>query len=145
MSLIDQINADLKTAMLAKDKLRMETLRSLKTVLKIDANESALNTEEEINRISNAAKKRRDAAELFSKAGRQDLADKENSELVIISEYLPKQLSDEEITTIITKSIAELKLNSPKDIGQLMGHIMPQVKGKADGKKIQTIARTLLS
>ena len=144
MSLTEQINDDLKSAMKAKDKLRMQTLRSMKATLMIDLSQDALSKEEEIKLLSHAAKKRKDSAEIYKKAGRSELEEKELAEVEIINEYLPKQLSDQEITDIVKASIDELKLSSMKDIGQLMKAVMPKLQGQADGKRIQGIARSIL-
>ena len=150
MSLKDRIGEDIKTAMKAKDKIRLQTVRSIKKAL-LDKEVSlrpkgqdSLNEAQEIELLSQQAKQRRDSIEQYTKAGRQDLADVEAQELAIIETYLPKQLSEAELTEIIDGAIADVKAASMKDMGKVMGKIMPQVKGKADGKKVQEIVRERL-
>ena len=150
MSLKDRIGEDIKTAMKAKDKIRLQTVRSIKKAL-LDKEVSlrpkgqdSLNEAQEIELLSQQAKQRRDSIEQYTKAGRQDLADVEAQELAIIETYLPKQLSEAELTEIIDGAIADVKAASMKDMGKGMGKIMPQVKGKADGKKVQEIVRERL-
>jgi hypothetical protein len=145
MSILDQLNNDLKDAMRAKDQVKMQTLRSLKTVLKTDASEAALSEADEINRLSKAAKQRRDSAAMFDEGGRTELAEKERQELAIIESYLPKQLSEQEVETIVKETIASVGASSAKDTGLVMRDLMPKLKGKADGKLIQEITKRLLS
>lgn len=145
MSILDQINNDLKSAMREKDQVKMQTLRSLKTVLKTDANEAALSEADEVSRISKAAKQRRDSAATFKDAGRAELAEKELVELTIIEAYLPKQLSEEEVEAVVRETIASVGAKEPKDIGLVMRDLMPKLKGKADGKLIQDVTKRCLS
>lgn len=145
MSILDQINNDLKDAMRAKDQIKMQTLRSLKTVLKTDASEAALGEADEISRLSKAAKQRRDSAAMFDDGGRTELAEKERQELVIIESYLPSQLSEAEVEDIVKQTIASVGASSAKDTGLVMRELMPRLKGKADGKLIQEITKRLLS
>ncbi len=147
MSLKDRIGEDIKTAMKAKDKIRLQTVRSIKKAL-LDKEVSlrpqgqdSLNETQELELLAQQAKQRRDSIEQYTQGGREDLAEVEAQELAIIETYLPQQLSEAELTTIIDGAIAEVKATSPKDMGKVMGKIMPQVKGKADGKKIQDLVR----
>ncbi|MGF1542811.1 MAG: GatB/YqeY domain-containing protein [Pleurocapsa sp.] len=151
MSLKERIGEDLKTAMKAKDKIRLETVRSIKKAI-IEKEVAlrpqgidSLNQEHEIELLSQQAKQRRDAIEQYQNAGRNDLADKESQELAIIETYLPKQVSDEELETIIDQIIVSSGANSIKDLGKVMGPAMKQLKGKADGKKIQALVKSKLS
>ncbi len=143
MSLIDRIGEGIKTAMKSKDKVRLETLRSIKKVLLEKevsvrpAGQTELTEAQEIEALSQVAKQRRDSIEQYQKANRDDLAQQEASELTIIEEFLPKQLSDEEITQVIDGIIAQVGAASAKDMGKVMEPAMQQLKGKADGKKVQ--------
>lgn len=145
MSLTDRINDDLKASMKAKDADRTRTLRSLKALLKIDASETTLTKQEELTRIQKAAKQRRESADLFSEAGRDDLAQKERIELEIIESYLPAQLTAEEVEAEVKAAIDESGARKAKDIGLVMKVLMPKLKGKADGKLIQETAKRLLT
>jgi uncharacterized protein YqeY len=105
----------------------------------------ALTPEEEIAALTNAAKKRREAIEMYKQGGRNDLLEKESAELAIISAYLPQALSAEEVAQIIDTAIKETGAAAAGDIGKVMGKIMPQVKGRADGKMVQQMVRERLS
>lgn len=151
MSLKEQIGEDIKTAMKAKDKIRLQTVRSIKKAI-LDKEvelrpkgQDSLNPEQEIELLSQQAKQRRDSIEQFKNGGRDDLADKESQELSIIETYLPEQVSDEEIETIIDEIVASRGATSLKDLGKVMGPAMKQLKGKADGKKIQALVKSKLA
>ena len=151
MSLKDRISEDIKTAMKAKEKIRLETVRSIKKVILEKESslraqgQDALTESQELDILSQVAKQRRDSIEQYRKAGRDDLADQESQELAIIEEYLPKQLSDEEVVTIIDEVIASTGATSAKDMGKVMGAAMQQLKGRADGQKIQAIVKEKLN
>ncbi|GAB4208360.1 MAG: GatB/YqeY domain-containing protein [Coleofasciculaceae cyanobacterium] len=151
MSLKDRISEDIKTAMKAKEKIRLETVRSIKKVILEKESslraqgQDALTESQELDILSQLAKQRRDSIEQYRKAGRDDLADQESQELAIIEEYLPKQLSDEEVVTIIDEVIASTGATSVKDMGKVMGAAMQQLKGRADGQKIQAIVKAKLN
>jgi hypothetical protein len=150
MSLKDRIGEDIKTAMKAKDKIRLETVRSIKkAILEKEValrpqGQDSLTEEQEIELLAQQAKQRRDSIEQFQQAGREDLVTKETQELAIIETYLPKQLDEEELTTVLEEIIASVGANSPKDLGKVMGVAMKQLKGKAEGKKIQEIVKSKL-
>ncbi|MGB5710321.1 MAG: GatB/YqeY domain-containing protein [Waterburya sp.] len=151
MSLKEQIGEDIKTAMKAKDKIRLQTVRSIKKAI-LDKEvelrpkgQDSLSQEQEIELLSQQAKQRRDSIEQFKNAGRDDLADKESQELGIIETYLPEQLGDEEVETIIDEIISSSCAASMKDLGKVMGAAMKQLKGKADGKKIQALVKSKLA
>ncbi len=151
MSLKEQIGEDIKTAMKAKDKIRLQTVRSIKKAI-LDKEvelrpkgQDSLSQEQEIELLSQQAKQRRDSIEQFKNAGRDDLADKESQELGIIETYLPEQLGDEEVETIIDEIISSSGAASMKDLGKVMGAAMKQLKGKADGKKIQALVKSKLA
>ena len=151
MSLKEQIGEDIKTAMKAKDKVRLQTVRSIKkAILEKEVEirpqgQDSLTPEQEIELLSQQAKQRRDSIEQFKNAGRDDLADKESQELEVIESYLPAQASDEEIETLVDELIASSGASSMKDLGKVMGPAMKQLKGKADGKKIQALVKSKLS
>ncbi|MEM8672566.1 MAG: GatB/YqeY domain-containing protein [Cyanobacteria bacterium P01_G01_bin.67] len=151
MSLKEQIGEDIKTAMKAKDKIRLQTVRGIKkAILEKEVElrpkgQDSLSQEQEIELLSQQAKQRRDSIEQFKNAGRDDLADKENQELAIIETYLPEQVSDEEVEAIIDSIIADSGATTLKDLGKVMGPAMKQLKGKADGKKIQAMVKSKLS
>jgi uncharacterized protein len=150
MSLIDRIGENIKTAMKAKDKLRLETYRSIKKVL-LDkevsvrpSGQTELTPEQEIEALVQIAKQRRDAIEQYTNAGRADLADKEAEELAVIEEFLPQQMSDEAVSEAIAAIVLQVGATSAKDMGKVMGVAMQQLKGKADGKKVQEMVKAKL-
>lgn len=146
MTLPEKLNEDYKAAMKGGDKVRVETLRLLRSQLKEEQINKmrALTPEEEIGVLSNAAKKRREAIELYKQGGRDDLLEKEMAELAIISAYLPQALTAEELAQIIDGAIKEIGAASASDLGKVMGKIMPQIKGRADGKTAQQMVRERL-
>jgi uncharacterized protein YqeY len=151
MSLKDRISEEIKVAMKAKDKVRLETVRSIKKVilekestLRAQGQEN-LTESQELEVLTQLAKQRRDSVEQYRKAGREDLAEQESQELAILEEYLPKQLSDEEVAAIIDEVIAAVGATSAKDMGKVMGAVMQQLKGRADGQKIQAMVKAKLS
>ncbi len=151
MGLKEQIGEDIKSAMKAKDKLRLETVRGIKkAILEKEVSlrpqgQDSLTPEQEIELLAQQAKQRRDSIAQYQQAGREDLAEKESQELTIIETYLPKQVSDDELEAIVDEIIASVGASSPKDLGKVMGPAMKQLKGKADGKKIQALVKNKLS
>ncbi|MDY7007628.1 MAG: GatB/YqeY domain-containing protein [Cyanobacteriota bacterium] len=151
MSLKDRITEDIKAAMKAKDKVRLETVRSIKKVILEEesnaraAGKDSLTETQEMDILTRLAKQRRDSIEQYTQAGRQELADGEAAELAILEEYLPKQLSDEDIAKVVDEIIAQVGANSPKDMGKVMGPAMQKLKGKADGKKVQEAVKARLN
>lgn len=151
MGLKEQIGEDIKSAMKAKDKIRLETVRGIKkAILEKEVSlrpkgQDSLTEEQEIELLAQQAKQRRDSIAQYLEAGREDLAEKEQQELAIIETYLPKQLDDEELEQILTEIIADVGATTPKDLGKVMGKAMKELKGKADGKKIQEIVKSKLA
>lgn len=151
MSLKDRVSEDIKTAMKAKDKVRLETVRSIKKViLEAEANgraagQTSLSEAQETDIVVQLAKQRRDAIAQYQQAGRSDLAEQEAQELAILEEYLPKQLSDEELEQAIDAIIAQVGASSITDLGKVMGPAMQQMKGRADGKKVQDLVKAKLA
>jgi uncharacterized protein YqeY len=150
MSLKDQITEDIKTAMKARDKVRLETVRSIKkAVLEKEvsvrpAGQETLTEAQEVEVLVQLAKQRRDSIAQYQQAGRTDLADQESQELAILEEYLPKQLSEAEVNQAIDDIIAQVGATSAKDMGKVMGPAMQQLKGKVDGKKVQELVKAKL-
>jgi len=148
VSLKNKINEDLNAALKAGAKEKMETLRSIRAeILKMDKSgmNREMTEEEEIQLLSRQAKMRKESIEMFETAGRQDLVDKEKSQLPIISEYLPEQMSAEEAEKIIIKILADTGISEKKDFGKAMGEAMKELKGKIDGKVIQDLLKSRLS
>lgn len=151
MSLKDRISEDIKAAMKSKDKVRLETVRSIKKVILEKetsvrpSGQDTLTEEQELEVLTQLAKQRKDAIEQYKKAGREDLAENETQELAIIEEYLPAQLSDAEVEAVIDGLIAKVGATSAKDMGKVMGPAMKELKGKADGAKVQALVKAKLA
>lgn len=146
----DQLGQDLKEAMRAKDDVRLRTIRSLRAALterEIELRQggaAVLTEEQEIAVLQKQAKQRRDAIEQFRAAGRDDLAQREE-EYAVIASYLPQQLDDEAIRKVVEAIVAETGASSMKDIGKVMGPAMQQLRGRADGRRVQEAVRAVLS
>ena len=151
MSLKDRISEEIKIAMKAKDKIRLETVRSIKKVLLEKEvslrpqGQESLTEDQEIEVLAQLAKQRRDSIEQYRQAGGNDLAETEAQELAIIEEYLPGQLSDEEVGAVVDEIIASVGASSVKDMGKVMGQVMQQLKGRAQGQKIQAMVKAKLN
>jgi uncharacterized protein YqeY len=146
MTLVEKIDSDLKTAMKNKDEIRLMVLRMLKSDLKYKAIDTGddLSEEDTIAVLSSAAKKRGEAIEEYRRGGREDLAQKEQAEYEIIKEYLPEQLSEVELKELIKNAISETGAVSIKDLGTVMKALMPKVRGRADGKTVNIVVRSVL-
>jgi uncharacterized protein YqeY len=147
MSLFDKIGQDLTVAQKKRDTIRVSTLRMLKSDLKykqIEKN-SALSEEEELSVLSSSVKKHKDSIEHFKQAQRNDLVAQEEAELKIILEYLPKQLSEEELTNLVEQAIQEAGAVSKADLGKVMKILMPKVRGRSDGKLVSSLVTAKLS
>ncbi|HBC47338.1 MAG TPA: glutamyl-tRNA amidotransferase [candidate division Zixibacteria bacterium] len=146
MKISERLDTDLKVAMRARDELRLRVLRMLKSDLRYRQIELGheLSDDEVIAIVSTSAKKRREAIVEYDRGGRQDLSDGERAELAVISEYLPEQLSPEELNKLIDKAIAETGATTIKDIGNIMKVLMPEIKGRADGKAVNVSVRARL-
>lgn len=146
MSLLDTLTADMKAAMKARDKDRLQTVRMLISGVKnVLIDKPELTEAEEIDYLSTEAKKRRQSIEAYEQAGRDDLAEVEKAELAVIETYLPKQLSDDEVRAIVEEVIASTGASAPSDLGRVMGQVMPRIKGQYDGAKVRPIVQDLLS
>tara|TARA_B100000927_G_scaffold156570_1_gene126116 strand:- start:1517 stop:1957 length:441 start_codon:yes stop_codon:yes gene_type:complete len=141
------INKEIKSAMLAKDSIRLESLRALKTAIMIAETEKGaekLNDNRILKIIQKLVKQRKDASEIYLNQGREDLAKEELDQLLVLESFLPEQISNEELTKIIKKIISDLGAESISDMGKVMGKASNQLSGKADGKQISLIVRKLL-
>lgn len=149
MSLKKTIEADIKQAMLAKDKDTLTAVRSIKSLILLAETESGaaaeLTPDQELKLLTKAAKQRRESAEVFKAQNREDLAEKELLELAVIEKYLPKQLTEQEITEAIKAIIAEVGATSLADLGKVMGVATKSLAGKADGKVVSGLVKALLS
>ena len=148
MNLKEKVNEDLKEALKSGDKIRLQTIRSIRAlILEFEKSGSGkeFNEEEEIKLLSSAAKKRKESIEQYKNAGRNDLAQNEEAELNIIMEYLPKQLDEKEIENKIREIAKELGAETKADFGKLMSAAMKELKGKADGKVVKLIVEKVLS
>lgn len=147
MALSEKISNDLKVAMKSGDSIKLNTIRSIRTKI-IELSKrgtgSDITQEDELTILLSEAKKRKEAIEMYQKAGRTDLSDQEQQELEIINEYLPKQISKEDAENIVKKIIQEVGAVSAKDFGKVMPVAMKELKGKIDGKVIQEIVKQKL-
>ncbi|MBN1638338.1 MAG: GatB/YqeY domain-containing protein [Ignavibacteriales bacterium] len=147
MNLKEKITADLKEAMKSKDKLRLETVRSIRALIlefeKSGANKE-LTEDDEIRILQSAVKSRKESYEMYLKAGREDLATKEENEIKIVSEYLPKQLTEEEIFLEVKHLAEEIGAKAKSDFPKLMPAAMKRLKGKADGNFVRQAVEKLL-
>ena len=147
MSLSEQIMSDMKEAMKARDKVKLNTVRMIKSALmneKIKAGHD-LTPEEELTVLSREKKQREESIEEFAKANRNDLVAETKKELAIVEDYLPKQLSKEELNEAAASAIAEVNAHDKSDFGKVMKVLMPKIKGKADGKAASAAVRDQLS
>jgi hypothetical protein len=152
MSLLEQLDSDLKAAMLARDEDRKRTLRSVKTAAAnalvdkrtADGMGASLSDEEVLKVITKQASQRRDSIAEFAKAGRMDLVAQEQAELAILEVYLPQQMSPEQVKAEVERVIAETGASSAKDLGLVMRAAMARLQGQADGKLVNQFARELL-
>jgi len=149
MNLEQKIMGELKTAMLAKDEKTVRSLRAIKAAIILaktaEGAGGEVKEEEEVKLLQKLVKQRKDSLEIFQQQNRTDLAQKEQEEIEVIEKFLPKQLSAEELKTIITGIITETGASSPADMGKVMGVATKQLAGKADGKAISTMVKELLA
>lgn len=148
MTLLERLNQDMKQAMRDKDKETLSVIRMVKASIQnelIKLGKDNLSTDEELTILSREVKQRRDSLQEFKLAGRDDLVDKLKNELDILQEYLPKQLTLEELEAIVQQTVQEVNATSKKDMGKVMSAIMPKVKGKADGSQIKELVQNQLN
>jgi uncharacterized protein YqeY len=149
MSLKERLTEDMKQAMKDKEagKLRLSVIRMVRANIKnveIDSKQE-LSDDEVLNVVSKEVKMRRDSMEEFKKGNRPDLVESLEQEIDVLMKYLPEQLNEAEVRTLVEQAVAEAKAVSPKDMGKVMAVLMPKVKGRADGKLVNTIVRELLN
>jgi len=146
MNLAERLNEDMKQAMKDGNKFRLSTIRLVRAAIKNQEIElrRPLDDNETLSVLSRELKQRRDSLLEFKNAGREDLVSNVSAEIEIISEYLPKQLNEEEIKAIVVQTMQETGASSKADMGKLMGALMPKVKGVADGKVVNGIVQQLL-
>ena len=147
MSLKEKLKSDLKDAMRAKEIVKRDSIRAINTMIKqIEVDERKdLTDEEVIKLIQKGVKQREEAAIQYKEANRDDLVEKEESQIAIFKEYLPKQLSDEDLETKMKEIIAEVNAQTMKDMGKVMGSATKKLAGLADGKRINEMVKKLLS
>lgn len=149
MGLKQQIDADIKTAMLAKNKEELEALRSIKSLILLAETEKGsseeLSPEAEKKLLMKASKQRKESAEIFEQQNRKDLAERELLQLGVINRYLPKQLTEEEIKSAIADIIKEVDARGPQDMGKVMGAATKKLAGQADGRLISEVVKKMLS
>ncbi|WP_226391233.1 GatB/YqeY domain-containing protein [Penaeicola halotolerans] len=149
MALKQEIESGIKQAMLAKDKTRLTALRAIKSLILLEETKtsagSSLTADEEMKLLVKAAKQRKDSADIYNQQGRKDLAEVEEAELAIIEEFLPKQLTEDELKAAISQIISNTGATSAKDMGKVMGVATKELAGKADGKAISAMVKSLLN
>ena len=149
MSLFDKISADIKAAMLARDKVRLEALRGIKKEFleakTAKGSDGELQDDAATKILVRMVKQRKESAEIFSQNNRAELAEEELAQARVIEEYLPKQLSDEELTAALKAIIEKVGASSAKDMGKVMGTASKELAGKAEGKAISAKVRELLA
>jgi uncharacterized protein YqeY len=149
MSLLDKVNADIKTAMLAKEKEKLEAIRAIKTAILVALTEKGasdtLSEETEVKLLQKQVKQRRETADIYTQQNRADLAAKEIFEADIIEAYLPKQMTAEEIEAVLKTIITQVGAKAPSDMGKVMGVASKQLAGKADGRIISETVKRLLA
>lgn len=142
----DKLTSDMKEALKSQDKIRLQTIRMVLASIKnaeIDK-QRPLNEEEIMNVIQREIKMRREALEQFARGGREDLVKQTEAEIKVLEGYLPQQLSDEELTSLIRETIEEVGAKSGKDMGKVMAALMPKIRGKADGRRANELVKQLL-
>lgn len=149
MSLQEQVMTDMKTAMRAKDTVALEALRAVKSAILLAQTESGtkseLSEEEEIKLLQKLVKQRKDSAALYTEQGRDDLAQPELDQAAVIEQFLPEQLSEEEIAKVVSGIIAKTGASGMQDMGKVMGMASKELAGKADGKTISVVVKQQLS
>ena len=148
MNLTEQINNDIKSAMKEKNRAKLEALRAIKSQLLLAATEKGAgesSEEAEVKMLQKMVKQRKDAADIFQKEGRDELANDELEQLSFIEEYLPEQKSEDEIRSVVDSIIQETGASSMKDMGRVMGMANQKMAGKADGKLIADLVKTALN
>lgn len=147
MSLSERLNEDMKQAMKSQDKFRLSVIRMVRSSIKnaeIDQRKT-LDDNEVLEILAREIKQRKDSLQEFEKAGRTDLTENLAVEIAIISEYMPQQLTEDEIKTIVRQTVQEIGAKSKAEMGKVMSALMPKVKGRADGKLVNQLVQQILS
>ncbi|GAA0416848.1 MAG: GatB/YqeY domain-containing protein [Bacillota bacterium] len=147
MTLLENLNQDMKQAMKNKDKETLSVIRMVKASIQnesIKLGKDSLSEDEETTILSREVKQRKDSLQEFKSAGREDLVQKLENEINILQEYMPAQLTDDELEAIVQSTIHEVNATSMKDMGKVMSAIMPKVKGQADGSQINKLVQKQL-
>ncbi len=149
MNLFELISEDIKKAMLAKDKVALDALRSVKKEFleakTAKGSDGELHDDQALKILQKMVKQRKESAEMFIGAGRPELADNELAQVKVIEQYLPQQMSEEELTAVLREIIAAVGASGPQDMGKVMGTATKQLAGKAEGKMISTKVKELLA
>ena len=149
MTLEERINADLKTAMLAKDEVGLRGIRAIKSAILLAKTEKGsdgtISPEREVQMLQKLVKQRRDSITEFEKANRQDLIAKEQEEVNVIEKYLPAMMSEEDVREVVKAAIATTGATTQKEMGKVMGMVSKQLAGKADNKLVADIIKSLLT
>ena len=149
MSLKQQIDADIKQAMLAKDQTKLRALRAVKSMILLEETKEGqsgeLKTEDETRILTKAVKQRKDSADIYRQQNRPDLLEVEEAEIAVIEQFLPKQLSEDELKVKLQAIMARIGASVPSDIGKLMGVATKELAGQTDGKAISAMAKQLLA
>ena len=148
MSISEKLNADIKSSMLAKNKLRLSALRAIKSAFLIESSKGAsseISDQVAQNIVVKLHKQRIEAHKIYKEQDRKDLADEEMDQAKVLEDYLPKQLSETEVESILKSIVDKVGASSPSDMGKVMGPAMGQLKGKADGQLISTLVKKLLN
>jgi len=148
MSLKQQIETDIKTAMLARQKAELQALRAIKSMILLaeteKGNDGSVSADVELKLLMKAVKQRKDSAQIYKDQGREDLLAVELAEIAVIEKYLPKQMSEEEIRIELEKIVVQVGAAGPQDMGKVMGLASKALAGKADGKTISGIVKSIL-
>ncbi|MGI8316098.1 GatB/YqeY domain-containing protein [Halobacillus mangrovi] len=148
MTITERLTQDMKTAMKARDKKRLSTIRMVRASFQNEAiklGKDSLSEEEEMTVLSREVKQRKDSLQEFKEAGREDLVEELEQEIEILQVYMPKQLTNEELEEIVQETIEEVGATSKADMGKVMSAVMPKIKGKADGSKVNKLVLQQLS
>lgn len=149
MSLKQQIDADIKEAMKAKEADRLRALRALKSLILLEETKEGfsgeLKPEDELRLLTKAVKQRKDSADIYRQQNREDLLKNEEAEIAVIEKYMPKQLSEDELNTLLREIITRVGASGPGDLGKVMGIATKELAGQADGKTISATVKQLLT
>lgn len=148
MSIFDQVNEDIKSAMKNREEGRLRALRGIKSALllaKTEKGAEELNDEKEMQVLGKLLKQRKESFEIYTQQNRADLAEQESEEIAVIEKFLPKQMEESEIRGILQQIITSTGASGPQDMGKVMGMATKQLAGKADGKMISTLVKSMLS